>query len=307
MITVVGSSNIDYIISNKKLPEPGETIYGTGMFITAGGKGANQAAAAARLGADVCFLSKVGGNDKNSEILWEKLKWAGVNIDNIEVEENTYCGYGFVMVSEDGQNRIIIIKGANEYITPQYVEKHKETIINSKICMSEFMIPIETAEYAISIAHNNGVVTILNPAPAFPIDDRFYKKIDIITPNEIEARDISGVEIKDKKSAVEAANYFHAKGVKNVLITLGSRGSFISDGTRQEFIKSYNVKAIDTSGAGDSFNGGLAYSIWKGKDIFEAAHFATAVAAVSVTRQGTMPSMPTLSEVEDLIKSQNAS
>lgn len=302
MITIVGSSNVDFIIYNKRLPAPGETVYGKEMIVTAGGKGANQAAAAARLGARTCFLSKLGGTDRNAQVLWDGLKWAGVDTARVEVVQDSYCGSAFVTIDEDAQNCIIIIKGANEYITPEYIEKNKECIINSKLCMTEFGIAVESAEYALNIARRNGVTAILNPAPVFPISDKFYKIIDIITPNEVEARDLTGIEIINEKSAAEAASFFHGKGVKNVLITMGKRGAFISNGQNNEFIKCYDVKPIDTSGAGDSFSGGFAYALWKGRNIFEATRFANAVATISVTRKGTMPSMPTLSEVENLIE-----
>ena len=301
MITMIGGCNIDYITYGKRLPRSGETIYGDKMLITGGGKGANQIAAAARLGAETCLLSKIG-DDANAQIVIKDLKWARVNVSNVEIVGNTYTGAGFLSVANNGQNFITIIKGANAYITPDYIDKNIDNIINAKICMTEFMIPLESAGYATKIAKQHGIKTIVNPAPAFPIKDRFYKVIDIITPNEVEATDLTGIKINDKMSASKASDFFHEKGVKNVIVTMGSKGAFVSDGSRSELISNYNIKVIDTSGAGDAFNGGLAYAIWKGRDIFESAQFAMAVANISVSRNGTMPSMPTLEEVNELLK-----
>lgn len=298
MITVVGSNTVDYFSYSKRLPKPGETFYGDEMMITAGGKGANQAAAAARLGAQTCYLSKVGGEDRYVDVVLGVLKWAGVDVSKVESVPGVYCGAGYVMINtETAQNCIIILKGANAFISKEYIDQHKDDIINAKICMVEYMIPIDSAQYAIEMARKHGVLTMVNPAPAAPTSDEFYKNIDIITPNEVEAKDLTGIEIVSTDSAAKAAAFFHHKGVKQVVITLGERGVFVSDGNNTTMIPPYTVKAIDTSGAGDAFNGALAYSLWKGQDLITAAHFANAAAAVSVTRKGTMASMPTLPEV----------
>ena len=298
MITVVGSNTVDYFSYSKRLPMPGETFYGDEMMITSGGKGANQAAAAARLGAETCYLSKVGGEDRYVDVVLDGLKWAGVDVSKVESVPGAYCGAGYVMINTvTAQNCIIILKGANAFISREYIDKHKEDIINAKICMVEYMIPIDSAQYAIELARKNNVLTMVNPAPAASTSDEFYKNIDIITPNEVEAKDLTGIEIVNKSSAVKAAAFFHKKGVKQVVITLGERGVFVSDGNMITLIPAYSVKAIDTSGAGDAFNGALAYGLWKGQDLITAARFANAAASVSVTRKGTMASMPTLSEV----------
>lgn len=297
MIAVVGSNTVDYFSSIKRLPNPGETMYGEDMLISSGGKGANQAAAAAKLGADVRYLSTVGGEDRYVDLILNGLTDAGVDVSGVESIPGIYCGAGYVMINtETANNSIIILKGANAHITPEYVERHRDTIINAKICMVEYMIPVDTAEYVINLAKKHGVTTMVNPAPAAPTSDAFYKTMDFVTPNEVEAKDLTGIEVVDEASAAEAAAFFHGKGVRNVVITLGGRGVFVSDGSRKELIPSYKVNAIDTSGAGDAFNGGLAFGLESGKNLFDAARFANAVAAVSVTRRGTMASMPSLED-----------
>jgi ribokinase len=301
MITMVGSCNVDYLTYCNRLPVHGETHYGDDMFITAGGKGANQIAAVARLGAPTCFISKVG-DDNNAVVITDCLQWAGVDISKVGIEEDTYCGAGFGTIGQNAQNFFTIIKGANEMITPSYVEKYEDHIANAELLMTEFMISLECSEYALSIAKGNAVPTIVNPSPAFSVSDTYYKMIDYITPNEVETFDMTGMEVIDDKSAAKAAEYYFDKGVKNVVITMGRKGAFASNGVESQFIQSYKVEAKDTTGAGDSFNGGFAYALWSGKDIFEAARFANAVASISVMRKGTMASMPTLIEVEEVLK-----
>ncbi len=302
MIVEIGSINVDYIIHNRRLPVPGETIYGKNVTIMAGGKGANQIAAAARLGAETLFLSKIGSLDQYNSLIMKDFEWAGIDARCIEVAENVYSGSGFVMVAEDSQNSIIIIEGANAAITPGYIEKYKDDIKDANVCMTEFMIPMETCEFAMNLARSEGVKTLVNPAPSRPISDDFYRYIDIITPNELEASDFCGFSIDTQDDASRACDFFHNKGVKEVVITLGSRGAYVSDGERRTMIDSYKVNAIDTSGAGDSFNGGLAYALDKGYDIFESARFGNAVASQSVMRVGTLRSMPTLEETERVYK-----
>ncbi len=282
MIAAIGSINVDYIIHNKRLPVPGETLYGKSVTIMAGGKGANQIAAASRLGADTLFLSKIGGLDQYNSTVLKDFEWAGVSVDYIETVPDSYSGAGFAMIGEDSQNSIIIIEGANAEMTPEYVEKYKDQIKNASIVMCEFMIPQETAEYTMKLGKELGIPTLCNPAPFRKTDDSFYRYVDIVTPNEIEAAEACGFTIDGRKSASEACDYFHGLGVKSVVITMGSRGAFCSDGSRQEMIESYKVKAIDTSGAGDSFNGGFAYAFDKGYDIFTCARFGNAVASKSV-------------------------
>ena len=284
MITEIGSTTVDYIIHNKRMPVPGETMYGDSLTIMAGGKGANQIAAASRLGAETLFLSKIGELDHYNDVIMADLKWAGVSSENIEIAPGKYSGSGFAMIGQDSQNSIIIMDGANGEISVEYVKKHADQIKKASIIMCEFMIPQETCEYVMKLGREAGIPTLCNPAPFRKVDEEFYKYVDIITPNEVEAAEACGFEINDEESAARACQYFHDLGVKYVVITM---------------IQCYKVNAIDTSGAGDSFNGGFAYAFDKGYSIFECARFGNAVASRSVQRVGTMRSMPTLEETEE--------
>ena len=296
MILEVGTINLDHIITCQHLPEPKESILCKDVTLMLGGKGANQIAAAGRLGAETILISMIGENDPNNTILFHDLNWAGVNTDFIGIASDMSSGSAFVCVEDSGQNAIIINVGANAAITPAIIDQNKACFEKSDVCITEFSVPIDTCEYAIKIAKGNNNLTIVNPAPYAEISNNFFKNIDIITPNEMEAADFCGFPVTDESSASEACYFFHSKGVKNVVITMGHQGAFVSDGHSQLMIPSYKVNAIDTSGAGDSFNGGLAYACSLKKDILTAAKFGNAVASLSVQKKGTARSMPTLAE-----------
>lgn len=302
MILEIGTINLDYIIDCQHLPSPKESILCKDVTLMLGGKGANQIAAVGRLGAENMFISMVGENDPNNAILLKDLEWAGVNTDFIGIAPETSSGCAFVCVEESGQNTIIIHTAANSFITPAVIDKNKQCFALADVCMTEFGIPLETCEYSMKLAKENDCMTIVNPAPYAEISNSFYRYIDVITPNEIEAADFCGFAVADEKSASEACAFFHSKGVKNVVITMGNLGAYVSDGKKQLMIPSHKVNAIDTSGAGDSFNGGFAYACSLKKDIFTAARFANAVASISVQRKGTARSMPTLSETEKIFR-----
>lgn len=302
MILGIGTINLDHIIDCQHLPAPKESILCKNVTLMLGGKGANQIAAAGRLGAETMFISMVGETDPNNEILFNDLNWAGVNTDYIGTVPNTYSGSAFVCVEESGQNTIIINVAANAAITPAVIEKNKRCFELAHICMTEFAVPIETCEYAMKLAKKNGKMTIVNPAPYADISDEFYRYMDIITPNEVEASDFCGFPVTDEKTASEACCFFHSKGVKNVVITMGSQGVFVSDGSQTLLIPCRKVNAIDTSGAGDSFNGAFAYACSLKKDIFTAARFGNAAASLSVQKRGTARSMPTRKDVNSIFQ-----
>ena len=302
MILAVGSINVDYIIHSKRMPYDGETMYGKQVTIMAGGKASNQIAAASRLGAHGVLLSKYGGMDGYLEKVFNDLKWANVDTQYVEAAEGEYCGSGYIMVNETGDNRIIIIEGANGQVTPQYVEKNLPLLQKATLCMAEFMIPMNTCEYLAAQAKKYDIPIIVNPSPTRPMPDEMYKGIYLLIPNEHEAEELTGIQVETERDALECSHLFHQKGVKNVIITLGKRGAFVSDGSCSEMVPAYPVTPLDTSGAGDSFNGGVAYALSKGKTIFEAARFGNAVASQSIQRTGTMQSMPSLAEVEAIYK-----
>ena len=300
MILEVGSINVDFIIQSQKNPLPGETVYGKNVSVMTGGKGANQIAAAARLGADTILFTKMGEIDKNNEILYGDLKWAGVSTKYIELVPNEYTGSAYCMIEDSAQNSIIIIDGANKEIDSEYIGKYKDLIAKANIVICEFGVNQETCDYVMKLAKKLGVTTVCNPAPFRTVDPNFYKNVDIITPNEIEAAEICGFPVVDEESASKACEFFHNLGVDKVIITMGNQGAFCSNRVKKQMIPSYQVKAVDTTGAGDCFNGSFAYAYEKGYDFFECARFANAAASLSVQKLGAMPSMPSLKDVEKI-------
>jgi len=304
MITVVGSSNIDFITYTDKLPKPGETVTGNEFKVTAGGKGANQAAAAARLGVETNMLGKIGGKDRYADLLMDGFKWAGVETKYIAVEEDTYCGTAVILVDKNAQNCVTIIAHANGLMDREYLDKHRELIAASKIVVVEFGIPLETAEYAAALARKEGALTIVNPAPAKPMSDRFYRLSDILVPNETETELLSGVFPGNADSKKKAADFFHSKGVENVVITLGEGGVYLSGEKEAADFPICCVEAVETTGAGDSFVGALAAGLHQDRPLHDAISYACVAAAVSVTSKGTLYSMPAKDEVEAYLTSQ---
>jgi ribokinase len=302
MIVAIGSIDVDFILHQSRMPRDGETMYGSSQIIMGGGKGANQIVAASRLGAKTAFVSVVGELDHYTDVVFKDLTWAGVSTECIEKVPGKYCGAGYGLVMEDGRNAFVIMSGANGLFTPDIVKKFEIRMTGASLIMTEYMIPEETCEYALELARERHITSLVNPSPARPTKDALYQLIDIFTPNEVEAADLCGFEVDTEQKAKDACDFFHNKGVGNVIITLGRRGALASDGRRQEMIPGYPVIALDTTGAGDSFNGAFAYASWRGYDLFTSARFANAAASISVQRTGTMQSMPTLSEVEDVFK-----
>lgn len=302
MICVVGSVLVDLMAYSEKLPTPGETVTGFNYQITAGGKGANQATAAARLGIQTFFLGKISGRDQLAQVLWDGFSQAGVDTSEVGIVKEVDCGVGVIHVGEKSQNQIIIVLGPNLGLDKEYIDSKYDIIASSKVVLTEFGIPIESAEYATSVAKRAGALRLVNPAPALPMSDYFFRSTDVLTPNESEAEILTGIKIVDAESARRAAEFFHQKQVNNVIITMGKLGVFISDGSRSEFVESVNCQPVDTTGAGDAFSGGLAASLAEGNDIFTAARYANVVAGISVTRSGTMKSMPSKEDVDEYIQ-----
>lgn len=269
--------------------------------MTAGGKGANQAAACARLGIETVFLGKLSNADPLNEISRQGLLWAGVDVSRIEYISDTYTGVAVIMVGEQFHNLITIVPGANGRITVGDVEKNLDVISSSKLLITECGIPLEAAQCALLTAKKAGVMTLLTPSPACTLSETLYSAVDIIVPNETETNLLTGVAVNDNGSLEKAARIFHSKGVESVVITLGESGSFVSHRGRKERIGAVSVDTVDTTGAGDAYVGGLVKSLVGGSDILTASRFATVVAAVSVTREGTMKSMPTRKEVDEFI------
>lgn len=303
-IIVVGSSNTDMIVKVPRIPTPGETILG-GEFMTApGGKGANQAVAAARAGGLVTFIANTG-NDTLGEEAIEGFNKEGINTDYIFVDDDNPSGVALIFVGEVGENSIAVASGANGTLTPSKIKEIEDVIAGGDILLIQLETPLDTIEEAIRIANKNGVTVILNPAPAQSLSDDLLKKIDILTPNQSEAELLTGIEVTNEKTAKKAAGHLLSKGVKTVIVTLGSEGAFVMNKDFQKTIPGYKVDAKDATAAGDTFNGALAVGLSEGKSIEEAVQWSHAAAAISVTRMGAQPSIPNKKEIDNFVSDNN--
>lgn len=295
-VTIVGSFNMDLSVRTPRMPVPGETLLG-GPFTTGpGGKGANQAVAAARLGADVSMLVKLGqdvfGNQAAENLIRE-----GINPETILRTDQTHTGVAFIIVDNTGENLIVVAGGANNQITPEDVERARTTLTSADILLTQLEIPMETVAYAVKIAHDAGVKVVLNPAPGQPLSPDLLQRIDILTPNETEAQTITGLPVTNVAEAEEAGRHLLRSGVKAAVITLGSKGSLVVTPDGSTLVPGRSVKVVDTTGAGDAFSGALVVALGEGKGLVEAAAFANAAAALQVTKPGTAPAMPYRDEV----------
>lgn len=303
-VVVVGSSNTDMIIQMKTIPRPGETLLGGKFNIAPGGKGANQAvgaARAARPGTQVIFVAKVG-KDIFGEQAISGFKKDKIKTDYVFRDSKNPSGVALIFVADDGKNSIAVASGANAALSPSDVKKASQVIKNADILVLQLETPLETVQTAIEIADQSGVPIILNPAPVQKLPPEILRKVTILTPNEIEAETLTGIAVKNKTTAAQAAQILHDFGIPIVIITLGSKGAYLSTPTVKQMIKPFAVKAVDTTAAGDIFNGALAVSLSEDTGLLEAVHFASAAAALSVTKLGAQPSAPKRREIIDLLK-----
>lgn len=296
-VIVIGSSNIDLVAKSHKIPVVGETLTGTDFFMTPGGKGANQAVAAAKLGAEVIFVTRLG-KDIFAEKLLANFKSVNIITKYITQLEDVPTGVALIAIDDNGKNIIIVVPGANGKLMPDDLDKVSGDIATAGAVVCQLEIPIETVEYAAALAIQSKVPFILDPAPARPLSDSLLKMVDVIKPNETEAQTITGIKVVDINTASKAADWLMAKGVKNVIITLGEKGALLANQNGREIIDRIKVKAVDSTAAGDAFTGAIAYGLATGKSLKEAAKYANIVAAISVTRFGAQASMPTKSEVD---------
>lgn len=302
-IVVVGSSNTDMIVKAARIPRPGETILGGRFSIAAGGKGANQAVAAARAGGDVTLIARVG-EDMFGEQALIGFAQDDINIRHIIRDREMPSGVALIMVDEKGENSIAVASGCNACLSPQDVDKAAKAISSARILLMQLEVPIDTVRTAAEIASAHGVEVLLNPAPAQPLDDDLLRKISLLTPNETEAEMLTGIKVEDDQSAAEAAEALRSRGVKTVFITLGARGVYAAAPEFRGIIPAFEVKAEDTTAAGDVFNGVLAVSLAEGECLLDAVRFASAAAALSVTRMGAQTSAPYRKEIEEFLKKQ---
>jgi ribokinase len=303
-IVVVGSSNTDMILKLDRIPKPGETILG-GEFVTAaGGKGANQAVAAAKAGGIVTFIARVG-QDMFGEQAVAGFVASGINVDHVQ-RDKFPSGVALIFVAKDGENSIGVGGGANGRLSPADVKKAKPAFATAHAVIMQLETPLETVQAAADLADAKGAMVILNPAPAQKLPDSLLKKISILTPNETEAELLTGIKVMDDASCSKAADVLLRKGVKCVIITLGSRGAFVATSTSKQFVPGFKVKPVDTTAAGDTFNGALAVALAEGKSMYDAVRFANAAGAISVTRMGAQPSAPNRTEIEKLLNGKSA-
>ncbi len=295
-IVVIGSTNTDMVIKTGHLPTPGETILGGEFLMNPGGKGANQAVAASRLGGDVAFISKTG-NDIFGEQSIENLRSEGVNTENMVVDQENPSGVALITVDSKAENCIVVAPGSNMTLKPDDIDKAVKQIGMAEIVLLQLEIPIETVEYATRIAYRNNKKVVLNPAPAQKLSDSILKSIYILTPNETEAEILTGVKVTDIGSAEKATGILREKGVEIVIITMGANGAFIHTNSLSELIPAPKVKAVDTTAAGDTFNGALAVAVSEGFNIREAVQFANKAASIAVTKFGAQASTPYRREV----------
>ena len=296
-IAVIGSSNTDMVIKTSKLPSPGETILGGDFFMNAGGKGANQAVAAARLGGNVSLIARTGDDvfGRQAKKIFDIDK---IDTDYMLTDPDHPSGVALITVDAQGENCIVVAPGANNYLSKADIEIAMEEILRSEIILMQLEIPVETVSYVAEIAHEAGIKVILNPAPAARISDELLSMLYMITPNETEAELISGIPVHDVESAAFAARNLYQRGVNVVIITLGSKGALLYSGENEIIIPVQKVEAIDTTAAGDVFNGAIAVAISEGLALDKAVEFACKAASISVTRMGAQSSAPYRNELE---------
>lgn len=299
-LIVLGSVNADHVLQVPSFPRPGETLHGHNYQVIPGGKGANQAVAAARLGADIGFIACVG-DDSFGQNIRQAFAQDGMDISAVHMIDNTPTGIAMIQVSESGENSICIAAAANDGLTSEIVEQHGEKIEQAKYLLMQLETPLAGIELAASIAKAQGTQVVLNPAPARSLPGALLAMVDIITPNETEAELLTGVAVTDAGSAAKAAQVLHDKGIATVMITLGSKGVYLSEQGTGKIIPGFKVQATDTTAAGDTFNGALVTALLEGQTMDNAIVFAHGAAAISVTRFGAQTSIPSRDEVEQFI------
>jgi ribokinase len=295
-VVVVGSLNMDLVVRTARLPAPGETVRGEGLQMIPGGKGANQAVAAAKLGCDVAMVGRVG-NDGFGSRLVETLEQFGVDISHLDRDGGSPTGTALITVSKDGMNTIVISSGANGHVGSQDIRRAEDLILGAKVLLLQFEIPIETVQQTLELTAGRDIQVILNPAPARDLDSRYLECVDILVPNEIEARSLVGLEITDWDSASRAALELLGMGPHAVVLTLGSHGALMATADGIEHFDARQTTAVDTTAAGDAFVGGLAAALTRGDSLPDAVRYANCVGALTVTKFGAQTSLPTAAEV----------
>ncbi|MBP1648732.1 MAG: ribokinase [Bacteroidetes bacterium] len=300
-VLVVGSANMDLVVRVERFPLPGETIFGTDFKMFPGGKGANQAVCCAKLGQKVRFVGKMG-DDLIRERLSASLEQAGVIIDSLIVDPVEPTGTALITVDKNGENEIVVVSGSNMKLRPADVDGVHDIFGSAAVVLLQLEIPLETVVRAAELAHEQQALLILNPAPACSLPASLLRLVDYLTPNESEAQMLTGIPVTRRSSAEAAAKKLVDQGVKNVLLTLGPEGCLLVNSSRAELFPACRVRPVDTTAAGDAFNGALAFALSRNEELDQAVRFANAVAGYSVTKLGAQRSMPTLTEVEQFMQ-----
>jgi len=302
-LVVLGSINADHILNIEQFPRPGETVIGKQYKVAFGGKGANQAVAAGRSGADIAFIACVGADDIGERVR-QQLASDRIDTQPIEAIADSTTGVALIFVNAEGENVIGIDAGANAAVTPDYLARYQQKVIDADALLMQLESPLETVIAAASLAKQHQTQVILNPAPARELPDDLLATIDMITPNETEAQRLTGIAVNDDNDAARAAQALHDKGIATVIITLGSRGVWLSENGNGKLVPGFKVKAVDTIAAGDTFNGALVTALLEGKTMADAVRFAHAAAAIAVTRPGAQPSVPWREDIDAFLQQQ---
>ena len=302
-LVVLGSINADHILNLESFPAPGETVTGNQYQVAFGGKGANQAVAAGRSGANIAFIACTGDDDTGERVR-KQLASDNIDIAPVSVVAGESTGVALIFVNAEGENVIGIHAGANAALTTARVEAQRALIGGAEALLMQLESPVESVLAAAKIAHENHTNVVLNPAPARVLSDELLALVDIITPNETEAEKLTGIRVENDDDAARAAKVLHEKGIGTVIITLGSRGVWASVNGEGRRVPGFRVKAIDTIAAGDTFNGALVTALLEGKVMDDAIRFAHAAAAIAVTRKGAQPSVPWRKEIDEFLSQQ---
>lgn len=302
-LVVLGSINADHILNLESFPTPGETVTGNQYQVAFGGKGANQAVAAGRSGANIAFIACTGDDDTGERVR-KQLVSDNIDIAPVSVVAGESTGVALIFVNAEGENVIGIHAGANAALTTARVEAQRAIIGGAEALLMQLESPVESVLAAAKIAHENHTTVVLNPAPARVLSDELLALVDIITPNETEAEKLTGIRVENDDDAARAARALHDKGIGTVIITLGSRGVWASVNGEGRRVPGFKVKAIDTIAAGDTFNGALVTALLEGKRMDDAIRFAHAAAAIAVTRKGAQPSVPWRKEIDEFLSQQ---
>jgi len=299
-VTVVGSIHVDFFIRVPRLPRPGETIKGHGFAIKPGGKGANQAVGCGRLGLKTYMVGKLGRDF--AEFLLSNFRSNGVYTDYVYVDEEANTGVAFILLSDEGENMIAFDPGADYRLIPDDVRRAEDAISRSTVLLTQLEVPLETVEAALSLAKEKGVTTILNPAPARELPHSILELADIVTPNRVEASMLTGVEVRDAKTAAEAGRRLLSMGAGSAVITMGGEGAVVVTGEEAYLVPAVRVTPVDTTGAGDAFNAGLAFGLVQGLPLMEAVKLGNMTAAIKVTKFGAQEGLPWREELEEFLK-----